>query len=180
MIRTFVAISVLLLTLSASASAKSFVAVTTPVASDGDRSVLATIVAAAVSEVKMCELAGQQTPSAEIHAFCRSVSVDSGHIAVQAGQLATRLGAGDLAALVNAPEPTVVETLADKSGEDFDRSLLLAEIGVDGNSLHAMRYGLEFGTTAPVRRFESSVMPVVRRHLDAAETLLTHLSESSH
>jgi len=176
--RTFLAAATLVLALNASASAKGLVALAVPAASDGDRAILETIITDAVTGVKLCQLAWQRSKNDDLQAYCReSVSNDT-RIAKQGVQLAARLGLSDAELLSPAQPAVAVQTLEQRGGPEFDRLFFLAQIDLDTGCKSAMQYAAEFSATAPVKRFESGVMPIIQRQLDLSEAILTRLSES--
>jgi predicted outer membrane protein len=177
-IRTLVAAATLVIALNASASAKGLVALAVPTASEGDRAILETIIIDAVTSVKLCQLAWQRSKNDDLQAYCRQSVSDDTRIAKQGVQLAARLGLSDAALLSPAQPAEVVQSLAQRSGVEFDRSFFLAQIDLDTGCESAMQYAAEFSATAPVKRFEFAVMPIIQRHLDLSEAILTRLSET--
>jgi len=146
--------------------------------SDG-RSVIATIVRNAVTEMKLCSFALEKTDRADVRFLCRKTASDNARVALTGMQLAQKLGVTD-AKFEAAPWADVrIDTLSHLSGADFERQFLLGQIDAGENDLNVVRYAVEVTTNGAVKRFEWAVLPNVEDHLNLAESALRRLSEQA-
>jgi predicted outer membrane protein len=145
---------------------------------DGDHAEVAAIVMQSVSEVKLCGLATQKSQNADVRSLCRKASADSARTAIAGMQLARRLGARGVK-FESAPEtPTVLDSLAQYAGEEFDRKFLIVQIQEGAADEQAIRYGAEFASDAAVKSYENGVLPKIADRVELAEGALRRLAET--
>jgi predicted outer membrane protein len=166
-------------TLCRAAGAQSSAAATPEQApADGDHAEVAAIVMQSVSEVKLCGLATQKSQNADVRSLCRKASADSARTAIAGMQLARRLGARGVK-FESAPEtPTVLDSLAQYAGEEFDRKFLIVQIQEGAADEQAIRYGAEFASDASVKSYENGVLPKIADRVELAEGALRRLAET--
>jgi predicted outer membrane protein len=172
-------VSALLLAQFGFAGAQTAAPASTPATLADDRAVVTTIVMNAVTEVKLCGLALAKSQSSDIRTLCRRASADNARTAIQGMQLAQKIGASD-AKLEPAPQtPEVLDSLAQYSGDEFDRKFIFDQIEDAENDEHSLRYAQEVATEAAVRHYEDAVLPTVEVRLDLAEAALRKMSETA-
>jgi predicted outer membrane protein len=187
LIRALVVSALVMLAVGPSAGAQSGSDPPTPVPAaaataapvDGDRTEVAAIVMESVSEVKLCGLATQKSQNADVRSLCRKASADSARAAIAGMQLAQTLGARGVK-LQSSPDTTVVlDSLAQYSGQEFDRAFLLAQIQDGADAEQDIRYAAEVATDTSVRSYENAVLPKLEDRLALAEGALRRISEAA-
>jgi predicted outer membrane protein len=144
---------------------------------DGDRAEVATIVMQSVSEVKLCSLATQKSQNADVRSLCRKASADSAKTAIAGLQLEQTLGATGVKLQPSPDTPTVLDSLAQYSGEAFDREFLLTEIQNGAGDEQDLRYAAEFSADRAVKSYEDGVLPKIENRVALAEGALRRLGE---
>jgi predicted outer membrane protein len=144
----------------------------------GDRAVIAEVVEYAVSMLSLCALAKERTTGNDVRSYCRNVSSDNERMAIAGLTVEQRLGDSG-ATLVPLPGTSdQLDTLGRRSGREFERELLLAQIVAGELQVRTLRYAVEFSTDGTVRSFARTALAHVQRHLDLAESTLRRVSES--
>jgi hypothetical protein len=136
---------------------------------------VATIVMDAVSTVKRCDLAGARlSANRNVRSLCRQASRLNARIAIAGLNLGESLGVAGLSVVPSPQTASQLDLLGEKTGDAFDRSLLLLMIDADEEERSKLRYAVEFTADGAVKRFESSVLAHLATELDAAELVLSH------
>lgn len=169
--------ALVLLGVSRSAGAQSSGDAAAPL--DGDRAEVATIVMQSVSEMKLCSLATQKSQNADVRSLCRKASADSAKTAIAGLQLEQKLGAAGVKLQPSPDTPTVLDSLAQYSGEAFDREFLLTEIQNGAGDEQDVRYAAEFAADRAVKSYEDGVLPKIENRVTLAEGALRNLTETT-
>jgi predicted outer membrane protein len=146
---------------------------------DGDRAEVATIVMQSVSEMQLCSLAMQKSQNADVRSLCRKASADSAKTAIAGLQLEQKLGAAGVKLQPSPGTPTVLDSLAQYSGEAFDREFLLTEIQNGAGDEQDVRYAAEFSADRAVKSYEDGVLPKIENRVALAEGALRNLAEAT-
>ncbi len=171
--------ALLLFALTSSAEAQNVPEMATPTPVDADRAAVAAIVMESVSDVKRCGLATEKSNDPEVRLLCRKGSAESARTAIAGMQLAQTLG-GPAAKLQPSPGTSAeLDTLAQYSGQDFDREFLLAEIRDRSGEELDVRYAVEVANDKSVKSYEDGVLPKLADQLERAEGALRRISEAS-
>ncbi len=147
-------------------------------APNGDRAVVGGVVGYAVSMVKLCAVAKERASSNDTRAMCRTVSSDSARLALAGLSVEERLGETSAAPQPLPGTSDEIESLERRSGREFDRELLLAQINAGEAQIRTLQYAVEFSVDAAARAFERTALLHVRRHLDLTESTLRRISET--
>lgn len=174
--------ALIVLALSGPAGAQSTSDGATPAATalpvDGDRAEVAAIVMQSVSEVKLCSLAAERSKNSDVRSLCRKASADSAKTALAGLQLEQTLGARGLKLQSSPGTSAVLDTLAQYSGQEFDREFLLTFIHDGAADEQAIGYAAEFTTDKSVKSYEDNVLPKIADRVELAEGALRRISET--
>jgi putative membrane protein len=121
-----------------------------------------------MAEIELGKLAQQKAHSAAVKDFGRRMVEDHG----KANERLKALAEQDGITLPEALDPghaAMRERLAGLSGPEFDRAYLAGQVADHQKTAHLLEYEIGSGQDADLKSFASAVLPVVLRHLRAAQ-----------
>jgi putative membrane protein len=133
-----------------------------------DKAAVTFIASDSVGDVQLANLALQKSQTQAVRSFAQTMVADHTKSALQAMDLAKRIGASS-AKLEPSDEILIAEQhLARYKGYEFDEEWLKHEISAHQNDIDTIRDAMEVASDAGVMQFELSTLQTDEKHLGLA------------
>ena len=144
-----------------------------------DKAALAFIASDSVGDVQLANLALQRARSAAVRSFAQTMVADHTKSALQAMDLAKRVGASN-AKLEPSDEILIAEQhLARYKGYEFEEEWLKHEITAHQSDIETLRDALEVASDAGVMQFELSTLQTDEKHLGLANAAFDEVERTT-
>jgi putative membrane protein len=133
-----------------------------------DKAAVSYVASDSVGDVQLANLALQKSQTASVRSLAQMMVTDHTKSALQAMDLAKRIGATD-AKLQPSDETLIAQQhLARYKGYEFDEEWLKFEITAHQNDIDTVRDAMEVANNAAVLQFEQTVLQTDEKHLGMA------------
>lgn len=130
-------------------------------------------------EVSAAQAALEKASSDEVRSFARMMIEDHTKAGEQLAEAAKgQTLATALPASVDAPRNQLLQDLASATEQDFDRLYMRTQVEAHTAALKLQQDYSSFGANPALKAIATQLVPLTKRHLDQAQTILDRLSKA--
>ncbi|TSD85319.1 DUF4142 domain-containing protein [Mycobacterium sp. KBS0706] len=130
-------------------------------------------------EISAAQAALQKASSDEVRSFARMMIDDHTKVGEQLAEAAKGQNvATSLPTSVDAPHDQRLQDLANATEQDFDRLYMRTQVEAHTAALKLQQDYSSFGANPALKAIATQLVPIVKRHLDQAQTILDRLNKA--